>query len=260
MLKKLKNVFFEEDENKDNPKKVETKTHFTSFDRNYPDPALKGNNTTQPNTFGSIVNDITQSAIASTQVEVDAANSEEYKKFITHISGILNQINSDSGPNINTFLSMIEKMGNNISEENKFSAAYAALSALGLNKLKLLNSAEMLISIVDKDKSEFTEYINQNISTNEIEVNKVSSTITNNLSKIEEVKRQTQLAIEKLQNEMKNEIERLQSENSILESKTSPIQQETEKLKAKLLIYNKASNDVRQGINTNIEKVNKYIN
>ncbi|MCF6404931.1 hypothetical protein L3C95_18670 [Chitinophaga filiformis] len=142
------------------------------------------------------------------------------------------------GPDYYEFAKMIEAMHVIKDESARFSAAYAGLQAQGLDKQKLLSSAQEYVKILDADAAAFHSTVDQAL-----------------LDKVQNKKKemdQVQQQIQKLSQEIVN----LQQQIGVL---TQEIAENEEKIENNSSGYDAAMTSSRNKLLQDIEKIKQHI-
>jgi hypothetical protein len=101
------------------------------------------------------------SAQTSSFTPTTSASSEDIEMFNKHFDEIFEKANLP-GPDYFEFSKMCQAM-NQLTDEVKFPAVFGGLQVQGLTKEKLVESANIYISVIDEDASKFNTAIDQKI-------------------------------------------------------------------------------------------------
>lgn len=142
------------------------------------------------------------------------------------------------GPDYYEFSKMIEAMQAIPDEEVRYITAYAGLSVQGLNKQKLLSTAEQYLQLLDTDATNFHNSVDAALK-----------------EKVHEKKRQMDEKDKRIQ-QLAQEISALQNELMALQSE---IKENEAKIEANTGGYKNESEAMKYRINNDIEKIKRYI-
>ncbi len=170
-------------------------------------------------------------------------NNSELEKFNKHFENLFDKSNIP-GPDYYEFDKMSVAMSN-LPEESRIATAYLGLSAQGLTKITLIDTAKQYISIIEEDQKNFETTVSGSVIS-EIEAKK--ETVTSLTKSISD----TQEMIENLKADMLNKSQQIQ--NLSIE-----IQNDENKISQKLNAYKIAAENKKQQINNNIAQIEKYI-
>ena len=172
-------------------------------------------------------------------------SKEDLDKFEKHFDSILDNANLP-GPDYYEFIKTIDVLETHISDEKvRITAAYASLNAQGLSKEKLISSAQLYKSVIEKDKASFEAAANDKIRS-DIEDRKTEQ--KNLTKKIQDDSE----AIKKLTDEINqcqvklNDLEKLIAESN-------------SKIKSNMDNYQYACTAILNKISDDINKINTYI-
>ena len=166
--------------------------------------------------------------------EVSVTVNEKFKNYFDQLFREANL----PGPDYFEFAKMTQAMMAIADEKSRYSAAYAGLSVQGLDKSKLLNTATAYLQILEKDAAYF------------------SSTV--DVALTEKVKGKQQEIIVKQQRieQLSKEINDLQSQVLLLDDE---VRENEEKIESNTGGYKAASENMRQQILIDIEKIKQHI-
>ena len=166
--------------------------------------------------------------------EVSVTVNEKFKNYFDQLFREANL----PGPDYFEFAKMTQAMMAIADEKSRYSAAYAGLSVQGLDKSKLLNTATVYLQILEKDAAHF------------------SSTV--DVALTEKVKGKQQEIIVKQQRieQLSKEINDLQSQVLLLHDE---VKENEEKIESNTGGYKAASENMRQQILIDIEKIKQHI-
>jgi chromosome segregation ATPase len=172
-------------------------------------------------------------------------NKDDLDKFVKHFESLLEKANLP-GPDYFEFIKTLEVLENHLTDEKvRITAAYASLNAQGLTKDKLVNSAQIYKSIIEKDKSDFESAVNDKIRL-EIEARKLEQ---KNLSR--QIKDASE-TISKLTEEIKQNQEKLADLENLIKDNNN-------KIKSNMDNYQYACSAILKKINDDISKINSLI-
>lgn len=191
-------------------------------------------------------NDYSQS-VSSSNVNANysesriSINKDELDKFGKHFESLLEKANLP-GPDYFEFIKTIDVLETHISDEKlRITAAFASLNAQGLSKDKLISSAEIYKTIIEKDKINFEGAVNDKMKA------EVESRKNEQKSLSQKIKENTE-AIRKLNAEISqaqaalDELERLIADSN-------------NKIKTNMENYQYACNAILKKITDDIEKI-----
>jgi len=166
--------------------------------------------------------------------EVSVTVNEKFKNYFDQLFREANL----PGPDYFEFAKMTQAMMAIADEKSRYSAAYAGLSVQGLDKSKLLNTATAYLQILEKDAAYF------------------SSTV--DVALTEKVKGKQQEIIVKQQRieQLSKEINDIQSQVLLLHDE---VKENEEKIESNTGGYKAASENMRQQILIDIEKIKQHI-
>jgi len=176
-------------------------------------------------------------------VQTQAVTSEEQQKFEAHFDELFSQENLP-GPDYFEFSKMLISMAA-LPDAQKVPGAFAALSAQGLTKEKLVETADHYINSINKDTETFKRMLDT----------KVLKDIEDKKAKVEElnanITKKEQL-IADLTVEIAND------RNTIAQS-NSEIVADEQRYNSKIALYNAAVENKRAAITLDIQRINQYI-
>ena len=144
------------------------------------------------------------------------------------------------------FKKSVQAMGEmNMDEATSYKSAFATASTMGLNKEKLLKTANHYITLLEKERTHFADALK----------NQRSERISGRISAIDEMKKKIELN--------KQKIASLEKENAVFQSKIDGaddiIQKEKDKIEDIKNKFVKAYDYLEATINKDIENIDKYI-
>ncbi len=212
----IKDWFFEitPDPEKENPKPVEK-------------PSTAAQNT-QP----TVVN-----------LQSTAIPAQDAAKFEAHFDELFTKANIP-GPDYYEFVKMVQAMGN-LTDEVKYVAAFSALMVQGLSKIKLLQTAQQYIEVIENDEKQFNTVLNNKVVG---EINRKKSDLKTNGASI---KTKEELIVQ-LQAE-------IITDKQNLEKLAVEIAADEKRFNEKTVIYKAACETRKAIIKADIEKINKII-
>jgi len=169
-----------------------------------------------------------------TAKEVSATVNEKFKNYFDQLFREANL----PGPDYFEFAKMTQAMMAIADEKSRYVAAYAGLNVQGLDKSKLLNTATAYLQILEKDAAHF------------------SSTV--DVALTEKVKAKQQEIVLKQQRieQLSKEINDLQSQVLMLHDE---VRENEEKIESNTGGYKTASENMKQQILIDIEKIKQHI-
>ena len=159
----------------------------------------------------------------------------EMEAFRAHMDEIFKAANLP-GPDYNEFSTMLNAM-QAVSDDIKFPACYSGLAVQGLDKNKLVESANHYIAIIQKDEKEFKDAVNSELNTRKDAVSNSEKAINDLQAKIQEINSQ----IEKEKENINRNLESLGS------------------IQNKIGLYEKACQQKINEIQSNLTKINQFI-
>lgn len=159
----------------------------------------------------------------------------EMEAFVKHIEEIFKSANLP-GPDYNEFTVMLNAM-QLVADDIKFPAVFSALSSQGLDKNRLIESANHYISIIKKDEEDFKLAVQTEITTKSQQIERSQKSINDLQEKIKEI----QAAIE-------NEKQAIATETESLT-----------KIQSKVGLYQNACSQKISEIQNNLTKINQFI-
>jgi len=172
-------------------------------------------------------------------------NKDEIEKFEKHFDSLMNEANLP-GPDYFEFCKMMEALEAAVPDEKaRYAAVFASLTAQGLSKEKLINSAAKYKMVIQDDKTKFEQAVNDKlkgeVDSRKIEVSNLQNKIVQNTE-----------AIKKLTQEITDSQGKIQSLNVEITEKES-------KIKTNIDGYSIASNAMLNKINVDIQKIETLI-
>ena len=98
--------------------------------------------------------------IATASAGYSGSGSDKFKQYFTNLFQEANM----PGPDYFEFTKMVEAMKTVPEEQNRFNGAFAGLSVQGLDKAKLLSSANEYLTILDADAKNFNATIDATVN------------------------------------------------------------------------------------------------
>lgn len=225
-MKKLLNALFVlEDKEKDNEAVTPTNQVANDPFKAY---SQQNSHVTSPSQENSV-------SVNSLQAGSSAMSDSQMEAFRAHMDEIFKGANLP-GPDYNEFSTMLNAM-QGVSDEIKFPACYSGLAVQGLDRTKLVESANHYIAIIQKDEKEFKDTVNS-------ELNLRKSTVTHSEKTISDL----QAKIQEINNQIEKEKENI---NRNLESLSS--------IQNKIGLYEKACQQKINEIQSNLTKINQFI-
>lgn len=142
------------------------------------------------------------------------------------------------GPDYFEFSKMTEAMQNITDETARYSAAFAGLSVQGLDKQKLLSTAEQYIRLLETDATHFLSTVDAALK-----------------EKVHQKKAEADEKNKRIQ-QLSQEIQSLQEQVVSLQEE---IKENEERIEASTGGYQIASENMKQRIETDIEKIKRFI-
>lgn len=198
-------------------------------------PAQKAPTNTQPTPPQPYIPVVT--AYPQNQPIQTQAPAMSNSKFLEHFETLMNDSNLP-GPDYYEFVKMVDAMNLIPDERSKFYAAYVGLQVQGLTKEKLISSAGEYIKAIDADAVQFNTMLQASV------VDKVTNV---NTSADEKTARMQELS---------KEIMALQQEIGEMRAKA---EQDRLQLEASNAAYLSASAQMKQKIQSDVDKVTAYI-
>jgi predicted ribosome quality control (RQC) complex YloA/Tae2 family protein len=158
-------------------------------------------------------------------------------RFKTYFDKLFTEANIP-GPDYYEFSKMIEAMQSMADERSRYSAAFAGLSVQGLDKQKLLSTADQYLQVLNTDAANFNNTVDAALK----------EKVHHKKSEAEEKTKRIQQLQQEIQ-ELENQITRLQQE--ILENE--------QKIESSTGGYKNASDAMRSRILSDMEKIKQYI-
>ena len=164
-------------------------------------------------------------------------SAEGHEKFRQYFDQLFREANLP-GPDYFEFAKMTQAMLAIADEKSRYSAAFAGLSVQGLDKSKLLNTASAYLEILETDASNFNSTVDAAL------IEKVQSKqqeITAKQQRIEQLSKEI--------NELHQQVQQLQLE----------VKENEEKIESNTGGYKAASENMKQLILLDIEKIKQHI-
>jgi chromosome segregation ATPase len=153
---------------------------------------------------------------------------------------------------------MLGEMGD-LPDQAKYKGAFAALKVQGLNKAHLIDSANTYLKILDQDRVNFKNEVNQNVEETNKEIESLKMSVQKNEDEIARIKADTQAQIDNLTRMMNNQVEKLQSVNSRNQAEIEPLEERAQKVVSKIAVYDAAASQYRAVIEGDIQKIESLI-
>jgi hypothetical protein len=174
----------------------------------------------------------------STPVEpVKNVPSNSIEKFNQYFDQLFNEANLP-GPDYFEFAKMTQAMATIADEKARFSAAFAGLSVQGLDKIKLLQTAEAYLKILETDAANF------------------NSTVDAALAEKVQAKHQEMAQKEQRIEQLTREMSDLQNQIQLLQLE---VKENEEKIESNTGGYKLAAGKMKQQITMDIEKIKQHI-
>lgn len=171
-------------------------------------------------------------AVTSTSTVVFASD-----KFKVYFDNLFKETNFP-GPDYFEFSRMIEAMSAIPDEKTRFISAYAGLSLQGLDKDKLVKTANQYLQMVDNDARNFQSTVDKALQ-----------------EKVIGKKKEMESTARRIQ-ELAKEINDL---NAKMEAFTNDIRENEEKIHSNANTYKQESDNMKNKITQDIQKINQYI-
>ena len=178
---------------------------------------------TQPNS--------TPTAAAKT---VSAAGIEKFKQYFDKLFNDANL----PGPDYFEFAKMTQAMAAIADEKARYAAAYAGLNVQGLDKTKLLSTAADYLKIIETDTANFSSSVDAALAE---KVQAKQQEIVNKQQRLEQLQREI--------SDLQNQIQLLHEE----------VKENEEKIEINTGGYKMASENMKQQILLDIEKIKQHI-
>lgn len=169
--------------------------------------------------------------------------AQDAAKFEAHFDELFSKANIP-GPDYYEFVKMVQAMGN-LTDEVKYVAAFSALMVQGLSKIKLLQTAQQYIEVIENDEKQFNTVLNNKVVG---EINRKKSDLKTNGASI---KTKEELIVQ-LQAE-------IITDKQNLEKLAVEIAADEKRFNEKTVIYKTACETRKAIIKADIEKINKII-
>lgn len=178
---------------------------------------------------------IQQSSTIVTQAK--APTAVETDKFKTYFDQLFKEANLP-GPDYFEFASMTKAMQAIADEKARYSAAFAGLSVQGLDKTKLLETANAYLKILETDAANFNSTVDAALAE---KVKAKQEEITAKHKRIEELAREI--------DDLKNKVQLLQME----------VKESEEKIASNTGSYRACAESRKMEIQRDIEKIKEYV-
>lgn len=179
--------------------------------------------------------------IPTIQVEV---TKEDLDPFNQHFKDLFESLNLP-GPDYFEFTRTVDSMDNSIPYDVKIKAAFSALSLQGLDKTKLISSANQYLQSINDDRSNFFKTLNDS-----------TDTIVNNSKKaLAELQSQNDKDLETIAQLQKA----INSRSSEIERLSAQVTEASNKVSIKQSSYDTAANSMQNRISKEIEIINNLI-
>jgi len=167
-------------------------------------------------------------------VNIDAATTEKFNRYFDRLFTEANL----PGPDYFEFAKMIQVMGSIADERARYSAAFAGLNVQGLDKNKLLDTAAAYLKILETDAANFNSTVDAAL--------------------VEKVQAKQQEIVNKQQRmeQLSREISDLQNQIQLLHAE---VKENEEKIESNTGGYKACSQNRKQQIQTDIEKIKQHI-
>ena len=163
--------------------------------------------------------------------------TDSIKKFNQYFDRLFSEANLP-GPDYFEFAKMTQAMATISDEKGRYSAAFAGLSVQGLDKLKLLQTAEAYLKILETDAANFNSTVDAALAE---KVQAKQQEIVQKQQRIEQLKREM--------GDLKNQIQLLQLE----------VKENEEKIESNTGGYKVASENMKQQIALDIARIKQHI-
>ena len=175
-----------------------------------------------------------QSTRAAQVQAVPANNSEKFKQYFDKLFNDANL----PGPDYFEFAKMTQAMAGIADEKLRYSSAFAGLNVQGLDKNKLLETAAAYLKILETDASNF------------------SSTVDAALAEKVQAKQQAIVNKQQRMEQLQREISDLQNQSQLLHAE---VKENEEKIESNTGGYKMASENMKQQILLDMEKIKQHI-
>jgi hypothetical protein len=170
-------------------------------------------------------------------------NSDDTQKFMQHFDELFDQANLP-GPDYYEFAKMCQAMSA-LPDDTKFTAAFSGLQVQGLTKIKLLESAQHYIAIIDQDAAKFNTAIDQKI-------------LADVKQKRDDIEKKKKALADKVQLIAQLQAE-LANDNNEIATLTSDADEQERKATEKGAIYKQACQMKKDQISGDLNKINTHI-
>lgn len=188
--------------------------------------------TATPNTQPTVVN------LQSTPV-----SGQDAAKFEAHFDELFTKANIP-GPDYYEFVKMVQAMGN-LTDDVKYVAAFSALMVQGLSKIKLLQTAQQYVEVIENDEKQFNTVLNNKVVG---EINRKKTDLQTNRTSVK--------TKEDLITQLQAEII---TDKQNLEKLAVEIEADEKRFNEKTVVYKTACEARKAIIRSDIEKINKII-
>ncbi|MBE7173830.1 MAG: hypothetical protein INR73_24870 [Williamsia sp.] len=171
-------------------------------------------------------------AVTSTSTVVFASD-----KFKVYFDNLFKDTNFP-GPDYFEFSRMIEAMSAIPDEKTRFVSAYAGLSLQGLDKDKLLKTANQYLQVIDSDAKNFQSTVDKALQ-----------------EKVVGKKKEMEATAKRIQ-ELSREINEL---NTKIEALNNDVRENEEKIHSNSNTYKQESDNMKNKILQDVQKINQYI-
>ena len=193
----------------------------------------------------------------SARTTINKTSGPVYDKFMEHFDSIFDGSNFPS-PNYYLFSKMLSEMGD-VGDQPKYRGAFAALKVQGLSKQSLIDSANQYINLLDADSKSFKDAVVKNRTENNAKMLDIKNAIQENTAAIDKVKRDTQDQIDKLKQYCETKVALLEDSIQKNQAAIDPLEGENQTINDRAEIYDNASQQYKNIIQSDIQKVQTII-
>ncbi len=166
--------------------------------------------------------------------QMQAGNTEKFNAYFDQLFSDANM----PGPDYFEFTKMIQAMAALTDEKARYTAAFAGLSVQGLDKNKLLNTAEGYLKILETDAASFNSSVDAALH-----------------DKVQAKQQEIETKLQRIQ-QLEREISDLQNQVKLLEGE---VRENEAKIESNTGGYRIASENMKQQIRSDIGKIQLYI-